>query len=568
VRVFLYQRLMTAYSIRFGVVLLPLALLAVFILEVVYGSLVGGVAILFALVVLSRFFMSTVFRAISEPVYQLLFQPIPTAERILLQTRIEGGPKALGVLLTGLLLLGLRAIGISSTVELSGLFLGVLVFWVVIAFRVPAQYRAVLGEAVARSVVQTMPPATAGSVPALRPRVNSHSLAALGELVVSASADDRARAARELGQSGRFYAYQHLLTLLADPVSAVREAAITAAGVLRKQELWPQLFGYLNNDEHAASAGAALGAVGEPVMPLLSRFFNRADLPVAQQVRLVAVVGTIGGDAAKRFLRFHLNHPLPLVREQVVTSLARLHHRATGMERPPLLHQLDETVAWLLWLIAARLDLADYSPDSALLKSLDEEAQRVVPTVFRLLSILYGNNEFDVISELITQKNSEIHVILLELLGNILPDEVRDNILPLFADVSPAEQLRLSATRYPQQQLGVVGRLRDIINKDYAKLLPRTKALALRELLAWPQAESTSLLVASAAAPDAVVAEMALYVLYQLNPARFAALHATWQALPAGPQHHLLARIAAGLPESELLVHQLAPTDEPALAAA
>ena len=565
VKVFLYQRLMKAYSVRFGVLLLPVALLVIFVLKVLYGTVVGVTSMFFALVALSRLFMSPLRRSISEPAFQLLFQPIPTAERSRLLARIEGGPKALGVLLPGVLLLALYAMGVRSMVELSGLFLLPLVLWVVIAFRVPAEYRAMLGAAIARSATAmlhqvTAAQATGPAVPANPTAMaSSQSFEALSQLVSSPVANDRIRAAAGLGASGRFYAYRHLLALLTDPVPAVREAAINAAGVLRKQELWPRLFQYLGTAEHGASAKAALLAVGEPVIPALGRFFSHAALSGREQAQVVAVVNRIGGDEARRFLRAHLNHPSQLVREQVVAGLARLHHRATSIERPPLLRQLDDATALLVWLAAARFDLAEYDAESALQQALEEENLRLVAQVFNLLSIAYGNNQFDVISELITQKNQEIQPFLLELLSNILPAEVKNNILPLFTDVPLAEKVQLSAARYPQQQLGTEARLHDIINKDYAKLRPYTKAVALRELLVWHRADPTAILVANAVAQEAVIAETALAVLHTLNPARFEALHQAWTTQPDSVEFQLAERIAAGLPENDLLIHQSVP---------
>lgn len=561
IKVFFYNKLISTYSIRIGIVLLPVLLIFSYVLAALYGTAYGITPLFFAYIALSRFFMSAIRRSISEPAFQVLFQPVPSAERTLLQSRIEGGPKALGSMLTGLLLLALSAVGITSMVVLSYLFIAVLVFWAISSFRIQGEYRAMLGEAIGRSAAHLYQLGSRQQVTAqlAEPLVMgaAKSLETLGLMAISAVATERRYAATALGKSGRFYAYQPLVTLLADPDPAVCEAAIRAAGQLRKPELWPGLFEYLGADRHRAAVTQALLAVGEPVIPALAKLFKQADLSELRQANIVAVVRQIGGEAAKIFLRANINHPSQLVRDHVFVGLARLHHRATVTERPHLLRQLDEQVELLVWLAATQLDLGDYPQQSAIMLALRQENLCIVPKVFSLLSVLYGNNQFDVISELIIQENAEIQGYLLELLSTILPAEVKDNILPLFADVPLAEKVRKSVVNYPQQSLSVEARLHDFINKDYNKTTSATKAVALWELLTWHQSDPTAILVANAVLPNELLAETALYVLHRLNPTRFADLHAALRAQPASLINQVADRIAVGLPEEELLVQRL-----------
>ncbi|WP_201981921.1 HEAT repeat domain-containing protein [Hymenobacter rubidus] len=564
IKTFLYNRLISTYSIRIGIVLLPILLIFSYVLAALYGTAYGVTPLFFAYIALSRFFLSSIRRSISEPAFQVLFQPIPPAERTLLQSRIEGSPKALGTLLTGLLLLGLAAIGLNTMVELSYIFIAVLVFWAISSFRIQGEYRVMLGEAIGRSAAYIHNLSKGQSATALEAAapqaavLTKQSLDELGQLVGSEVAADRCRAAVGLGNSGRFYAYQYLLTLLDDPDPEVRTAAIRAAGQLRKPELWPRLFQYLGTERYQAAATAALLEIGEPVIPALTKLFNQGDLPRERQADIVQLVNQIGGEGGLRFLRASINHPVQMVRDKVFIGLTRLHHRATVTERPHLLRQLDEQVELLVWLAATRLDLQDYPRYSLMKQALTQEKQHVVPKVFNLLSVLYGNNQFDVISELITQKNDEIQGFLLELLSTILPTEVKDNVLPLFANVPLADKVRKCSVNYPQQQLGTEARLHDFINKDYNKVTPWAKAVAIRELLTWHQTDPTAILVANAVAPEPLIAETALYVLHRLNPERFAALYQVLLEQDQSAAIQLATRIVGGMAEDELLVLKLA----------
>lgn len=570
IKAFLYNKLINAYSIRLGIVLLPVLLLFSYGLAASYGAAYGATSLFFAYIALSRFFMSSVRRAISDPAFQVLFQPIPPAERTLLQSRIEGGPKALGNILPGLLLLALTSAPTVTPVDLCYVLLLLLLGWVALAFRIQHGYRAMLNDAVMRSaqrVYQRLSASYVAAAPAAVPPARP--FAALVALAASPAPADRAAAAAGLSRSGRYHACQHVLLLLHDEDPAVREAALAAAGRLGRTELWPRLFEHLAQPRYQAAAAAALLAVGAPVLPPLARLLKQGNLPDGQQVQLVQLAAAIGGEAARRLLRTHLQHPRQGTREAVLEGLARLHHRATVTERPYLGQQLDEYLEQMVWLMAARVDLASFAPDSDVLSGLRFEKMQLMSKIVTLLVILYGDNRSDVIRELIDYQNDELRGYLLELMSTTLPAQVRDRILLLFTHLPLAEKLRRAAVYYPQQAQSVEERLLDILNKDYNKLGAWTKAAVVLALPEHLTTDPTQPLVAAAPAPEAVLAEAALYVLHQLNPTRFEQLRQLGQGAAARgralPQP-LAERVAAGLTADELLLRQLAP--QPPLAPA
>ncbi|GAB3936542.1 HEAT repeat domain-containing protein [Larkinella terrae] len=559
VKSFLYNRLLSAYSIRAGIVMLPVALLVSYSLGAVYGTVYGTTSFFFALIALSRFFLSSVRRSISEPAFQVLFQPIPAAERTLIQSRIEGGPKAIGSILPGIILLILTSFSFITLVHLSYLFLAVLIFWTVVSFRIQPEYRATLNAAVIRSATLAYKKVIGHNLvrpTAERSLSSAQAFSSMLRLAESDNPDDRALAATELGYSGRYYAYTHLLRLLHDDHPLVRKAALSASGALRKPELWPRLFEHLLDEQYRDAATSALLSIGDAVIPSLSRFFTHTVLSTKQQVHIVGIINEMGGEAAIRFLRARINHPVQAVRDAVFEGLNHLNHRATVLERPHILLQLDEQVGLLVWLTAARLDLDSFPRNAPMINALRQEKNIVIPKVFNLLATLYGDNRFDLISQLITRENDEIKSYLIELLGTALPEEVKDRILPLFSDISFAERLRKSSVSHPQQQLSIEERLHDIINKDFNKLTHRLKAVALRELLVWHENDPTAILVANVTSPDELIAETAFYVLKVLNPTRFGELHRILALQSDSDRYRLASRVNGFQSEAELLLYR------------
>jgi HEAT repeat protein/ATP/ADP translocase len=559
IKAFLYNKLISAYSVRLGIALLPLLLLFSYGLAASYGAAYGATSLFFAYIALSRFFMSSVRRAISDPAFQVLFQPIPASERALLQSRIEGGPKAIGNILPGLLLLALNSVPSVTPVDLCYVFLLLLLGWVALAFRIQNGYRAMLNEAVMRSAQRVYQQLSSHPLPTtLAPTAPTRPFPALVALAASAVPADRATAASELSRSGRYHACQHIMLLLHDEDPGVREAALEAAGRLGRAELWPRLFEHLAKPRYQAAAVAALQAVGTPVLPSLARLLKQGNLPDSQQVQLVQLAAAIGGEVALRLLRAHIQHPRQSTREAVLDGLAQLHHRATVTERPYLGQQLDEYLEQMTWLMAARADLASFAPDSDVLNGLRAEKMRLMSRIVTMLVILYGDNRSDVIRELIDYQDNELRGYLLELISNTLPAQVRDRIILLFTHLPLAEKLRRADAYYPQQQLTVEERLLDILNKDYNKLGGWVKAAVVLALPEHLSTDHTLPLVAAATSPDAVLAEAALFVLRQLNPTRFEQLRRLGSRQAGDP--HLAERVAAGLDASELLLrHQVPP---------
>ncbi len=134
IKTFLYNRLISKFGLKLGILILPASLVFSFAVSVIYGLGYDTAGIFFACVALSRFFMSAIRKAISEPAYQSLYQPIPARFRLNIQGRIEGRAKAIGGLAAGILLLILVNFADLSALQLSIVFLIVAIGWAVASF--------------------------------------------------------------------------------------------------------------------------------------------------------------------------------------------------------------------------------------------------------------------------------------------------------------------------------------------------------------------------------------------------------------------------------------------------
>ncbi len=553
IKTVLYNKVISKFGLTLGIALLPITLLFSLGLAVGYGTIYGTTALFFAFIVLSRFFMSSVRKSVNEPSFQVLMQPIPGPERANVQSRIEGGPKALGNIVPGVILLILTSMPFVGTVEIAAFFLFILAGWMYLSMKVQNQYRSVLRATLDKSAVapelvfgdenlvkSPLPDrgdaylGLARQVVAQRKSAHNYersSFEFILKLKDAAQEHDRILAAQMLGESGRYYAFRHLMKLIDDESVDVKNAALIAAGSVRSAELWPQLIKYLGSEaSHEAAArgllGAGEGSGRDALVRELGRNFDRTT-PLLQ-VRLIRLIRQLGGAKATKFLRTAMQHPEPRVRDEVYEALAQLDYHVTLTERAGVSAEIDARIALLVWLLAAQRDLEEYGNDSAIQAALENEKRRILPKIFTLLSLLPDGQRFDDLSDKLLDNEDENFGYLLEVMNMTLPEAWKDKLIPLFEDRPLADKLRQSAGHFAQSQLSPEERLKDIVNHHFSRISAQLRATAL-DTLVQTGADHTLTLAAHAISPEETIAETALRALHRQNPARYQALYQIMQ---------------------------------------
>jgi|GEM_PF-2977330 len=520
VKTFLYNKLIGKYGIRAGILILPLSLLFSFSVGTIYGLGYDTAAIFFACIALSRFFMSAVRKAISEPAYQVLYQPIPARFRLHVQGKIEGRAKSLGGLLAGIILFALVNVFDINVLILTVLFLIVTVLWILLSVLGQNSYKKMVRER-----VFNFPPKPEKNVSHQKEITQGKTYESLVSQVFSAKDEERIEAAIGLGPSNRFTSGKNLIPLLQDSHPMVREAAIHSAGELSRAELWPYLMEQLDLDRYSFPASEALKKAGPPLLKQIEKSFLSNGVSKAHQLKLLKIVEEIGGNEAIRFLRRNLDNPNRYIKDRVVEALRNLGYTCNSTEQSNLLIELDEHLKIFSWLLAAEYDLVgDYEWETQIMINLEREKKRIILKAFRVLELIYGS-KFHVITLLNNEERDvDVRDYLTEISDLLLPENIRNKILP-FLDCDSLIEMRARYSEFfPQARLSVEERLKDIINKDYTRISRWTKAVAIKELIHYPSENVTPILVANAVSYSKVISETAFYVLRIVNPSRFQSL--------------------------------------------
>ncbi len=134
-------RLLNKYGIKISLLSLPVVLVFSSLLAGFFGTVYGTIGLFFAFICLARLFERSVRGAAYEPAFQLLYQPLPSEQRLPFQNQIEGIPKAFGTVITGVILLLLSSIPLFTLVHFDYFFIIILGLWIWVALKMYNEYR-------------------------------------------------------------------------------------------------------------------------------------------------------------------------------------------------------------------------------------------------------------------------------------------------------------------------------------------------------------------------------------------------------------------------------------------
>ncbi len=162
IQVFLNDRILELYGTRASLLILPLFLLIyAVIVTLMYWSFgqelmrIDIFLFLFVFTALSKLFTDALRDSLESPTLKLFFLPIPVKFRFNVQTFIEGFVKEMGILVSGLCLIGLGALGIVDWVVFTHLLFVVIAVWAIATYSTYGQYRKILTQILSSNQVKS-----------------------------------------------------------------------------------------------------------------------------------------------------------------------------------------------------------------------------------------------------------------------------------------------------------------------------------------------------------------------------------------------------------------------------
>jgi ATP/ADP translocase len=340
------------------------------------------------------------------------------------------------------------------------------------------------------------------------------------KLARSAVAEDRQYAAELLLHSGTSENLSYLVELLNDIEPKVRNTAIKTAIKKNNNEVILALIENLSSALFANQAANALTLIGSSSLSILDNAFYRSGQSTQVLVKIIQIMGRIGGQRAKDLLWNKIDYPDKLIVSQVLLSLGESGFKAGISQITRIKYVIEQDVADIAWNLGAIIELEN-AGDEEVLKALRRESQNDLEHIYMLLAMLYDTRSIQLVKENIESGTVEGTTYAIELLDVFLSEQLKQRVIPVLDDLSDAERLARLEIFYPRMKLDDKLVLKFIVNRDFNQTNRWTKATVLYRIGRLKIAEFKLDLIAQLFNPDRLLREVAAWSLYQINPADY-----------------------------------------------
>lgn len=335
------------------------------------------------------------------------------------------------------------------------------------------------------------------------------------ETLHAAEPERRRFAALVMERVGSAQFYRPLLTLLADPDSGVRLAAIRAAGVVRVPQLWPALLANLSRSGLDQDCVAAMAAIGEPMLWALEDFYRQPGQSQRVRRAIIAVCGKIGTPDVARWLLAQIDPHDRRLRGDLLWGLWRCNAFCDAENHPVVRDLLHSEVEAAAWLLACHRDYAAAAGEAedAVCRALADEIATSVDNVFFLLALLVDDAGLDEAWSHYRNGGPVRRAYVLEMLDNVLDGGLRDLLFPLLEAETLAEKAVALEPLFPQRELSARERLVDLALLPDWQGVGWARVCALHALATGPLPEVNEVMIATAtASSDSLVREIGLWL--------------------------------------------------------
>jgi AAA family ATP:ADP antiporter len=336
----------------------------------------------------------------------------------------------------------------------------------------------------------------------------------LMKLSKSIKQNDRMLAAKLLRKHLSHKTIFILLELLRDVDPKVRYEALLTARKVKRQETWPILIEMLSSPSYGHHAAAALKETGEIVLPTLEAAFHKSGQTDLVMLRLVQIIGRIGGPQALDLLWKKADFPDKRIVKQILYSLRYVNYQAEGREARDVMGLLDTEISKTMWNLAALIELPDTKEYYFLRESLNDEVKENYDHIGILLSILYDPKSVQLVRENLQNDDPDSIAFAMELLDLFVDQSLKPKLFPLLDDSPTADKLSLLQHHFPRESYTPIQVINYILNRDFNLNNRWTKACAIHMCAYMPDFRVSRGLAAQVFNHDRLLQETAAWVIY------------------------------------------------------
>ena len=262
----------------------------------------------------------------------------------------------------------------------------------------------------------------------------------------------------------------------------------------------------------------ALVLIGADTLTTLDASFYRSGQSTQMMLRIVQVIGRIGGVRAREILWSKIDYPNKIVVSQVLLSLGECGFKAGISQITRIKYAIESDIADISWNLSAMQEVGDEGFGAQIKSSLRWEIQNDIEHIYMLLTMLYDTRSIQLVKENIDSGTAEGITYAIELLDVFLSEQLKKRVIPILDDLTIAERTNRLEDFYPRVKLDEALVLKFMINRDFAQSNRWTKACVLFQIGILGIADFKLDLIAQLFNPDWLLREVSAWALYKIHP--------------------------------------------------
>jgi len=345
--------------------------------------------------------------------------------------------------------------------------------------------------------------------------------ARIQKLSRSGNPSDRLYAAELLLHTSKDECLSFLMELLNDSEPKVRSTAIKTATKKYNSEVINVLIENLGNSIFSNQAMNSLTLIGSETLPALEAAFYRSGQSTQVMLRVVQIMGRIGGQRAREQLWNKIDYPNKVVVSQVLLSLGECGFKAGISQITRIKYAIESDIADIRWNLSAIQEIGEEGFSDQINSSLRWEIQNDIDHIYMLLAMLYDTRSIQLVKENIDSGTAEGITYAIELLDVFLSEQLKHRVIPILDDLLDVERIKRLEDYYPRVRLDSKLVLKFIINRDFSQSNRWTKACVLFQIGLLKIEDFKLDLIAQLFNPDPLIREVSAWALFQINEAYY-----------------------------------------------
>jgi AAA family ATP:ADP antiporter len=341
------------------------------------------------------------------------------------------------------------------------------------------------------------------------------------KLSKSPVAEDRQYSAELLLHSSADENTSFLIELINDSDPKVRNTAIKTAAKKNNNEVILALIENLSNPMFANQAMHSLIMIGGKGLSILDSAFYRSGQHPQTLLKILQVMGRIGGQRAKDLLWNKIDFPDKVIVSRVLLALGECGFKAGISQITRIKYAIESDIADIGWNLEAIQEIGDEANATEVVRAVRREIQNDIEHVYMLLAMLYDTRSIQLVKENIESGTTEGTTYAVELLDVFLSDHLKQRVIPVLDELSEVERIKRLEVFYPRVKLDAKLVLKFLINREFTQTNRWTKSTVLYQIGLLKISEFKLDLIAQMFNPDRLIREVSAWALHQIDPGQY-----------------------------------------------